>query len=86
MAVLGTGDAGSIPAIPTVYSVDMDRDPLTELAHCAEHVCLAESPDGLVCTDEPNHRGWHHARGEDGELLDEWPQLELGEMIDWGRP
>ncbi|MGE2733828.1 hypothetical protein [Mycolicibacterium vaccae] len=41
----------------------------------AETHCLAESPDGFVCTEEPGHDGSHRAEEEGtGELYDVWPQ------------
>lgn len=46
-----------------------DRD---SLISAAEEFCLAENPDGLVCTEWPNHDGWHRVELDD-ELLDTWP-------------
>lgn len=40
----------------------------------AENYCLAESPNGYLCTEEPNHDNWHRAEVGD-ELLDTWPAL-----------
>lgn len=47
-----------------------------DLADCAETLCLAESRQRYVCTEEPHHDGWHRAE-LDGELLDTWPQEDL---------
>jgi hypothetical protein len=42
------------------------------LIGAAEDFCLAESSDGYMCTEQPNHDGWHRAV-LDGELLNAWP-------------
>lgn len=55
----------------TFMEVIVVPDPY-ELADLAEQVCLAESADGYVCCEEPNHSGWHRAEA-DGALLDTWP-------------
>jgi hypothetical protein len=47
----------------------------SSLIAAAEEFCLAENPDGLVCTEWPNHDGWHRVE-LDGKLLDTWPQGE----------
>lgn len=39
----------------------------------ADTCCLARSPEGYVCSEEPNHEGWHRAETEDGEVFDVWP-------------
>lgn len=51
-------------------------DPLDnpDLIAAAETHCLAESIYGYVCTEWPNHDGWHRVI-LDGELLDTWPTV-----------
>jgi hypothetical protein len=46
------------------------------LTDCAQTHCLADSPQGYVCTEQPNHDGWHRTE-LDGELLATWPQEDL---------
>lgn len=47
----------------------------SDLIGAAEEFCLAENSYGLVCTEWPNHDGWHRVE-LGGRLLDTWPQKE----------
>ena len=50
-------------------------DDLGEFTDLATWFCLEKSPDGYICTEEPDHEGWHRAV-LDGKLLDNWPEID----------
>jgi hypothetical protein len=53
----------------------MTVDPTGDLAAAAETVCMAEDEHGYLCTEWPNHDGWHRVE-LDGEVLNTWPNEE----------
>ncbi|UXA19528.1 hypothetical protein [Mycobacterium sp. SMC-4] len=63
------------PWMKVVHEPPPVTSDITTLAGiAAETHCLAESPDGYACGEEPGHDGWHRAEGSDGQLYDTWPQ------------
>jgi hypothetical protein len=57
-----------------------DDQYLALVSETADTCCLARSPDGYVCSEEPGHDGWHRAELEDNgvaEIIDVWPPKEI---------
>ena len=52
-----------------------DDQYLALVSETADTCCLARSPDGYVCSEEPGHDGWHRA-GDGDEVIDVWPPTE----------
>lgn len=48
------------------------------LIHAADVMCVAQNEDGLVCTQWPNHDGWHKCELSTGEMVGTWPPTGAG--------